>query len=85
MMLPSVIEVAERIPFDELTGGDPQRLSALKGRVVAAGVEQVTGLRMPVFPKRRFQHGALDERVFRDRFPREEAPYRRAFAAIHDG
>jgi asparagine synthase (glutamine-hydrolysing) len=85
MMLPSVIEVAERIPFAELTGGDAQRLYALKGRVVAQGVEQVTGIRMPVFPKRRFQHGALDERLFRDRFPRDEAPYRRAFAAIHDG
>jgi asparagine synthase (glutamine-hydrolysing) len=85
MMLPSVIEVAERIPFVELTEWDPQQLYELKGRVVAAGVERVTGMRMPIFPKRRFQHGAVERSVFRDRFPRDEAPYRRAFAATYDG
>jgi asparagine synthase (glutamine-hydrolysing) len=31
----------------------------LKGAVVASGVKQITGFDMPVYPKRRFQHGAV--------------------------
>src|SRR5437764_13412140 len=58
---PAVIAVAEAIPFIELTGWDRQRLYDLKGQVVAAGIKAVTGLGMPVFPKRRFQYGAMDE------------------------
>jgi asparagine synthase (glutamine-hydrolysing) len=57
---PSVIAVAEGIPFVELTGWDQERLYGLKGQVVAAGIKAVTGLDMPNFPKRRFQHGATD-------------------------
>lgn len=55
---PSVIEVAEGIPFVSLTGWRHDRLYALKGEIVSRGVEAVTGMRMPVFPKRRFQDGA---------------------------
>ena len=55
---PAVIEVAEAIPFAELAGGDTARLYALKGEIVARGVAAITGFAMPVFPKRRFQHGA---------------------------
>ena len=55
---PSVIEVAEGIPFVALTGWRHDRLYALKGEIVSSGVEALTGLRMPVFPKRRFQDGA---------------------------
>ena len=57
---PAVIAVAEAIPFIELTGWDHQRLYDLKGQVVAAGIKSVTGLDMPIFSKRRFQHGAVD-------------------------
>src|SRR5262249_54155342 len=55
--LPNVIEVAEAIPFIGLTGWSHDRLYRLKGEVVARGVKAVTGLDMPVFEKRRFQHG----------------------------
>lgn len=45
------------IPFEELLQGSVERLYHLKSEVVRSGVEQVTGIRMPVFPKRRFQDG----------------------------
>ena len=35
-------------------------LDTLKADVVAAGVESVTGIKMPIHPKRRFQDGAGD-------------------------
>jgi asparagine synthase (glutamine-hydrolysing) len=57
---PRVVAVAEAIPFALLTQGSLARLYALKGEVVARGVRAVLGLEMPVFPKRRFQEGALD-------------------------
>jgi len=83
--LPNVIAVAEAIPFIELTQWDPQRLYALKGDIVRRGVEAVTGLTMPVFEKRRFQRGAVDEAGFQSVFPQGEMAYRRAFAALFGG
>ena len=80
--LPSVVAVAEGIPFIELTAWDHERLYALKGKVVAAGVETVTGIRMPIFGKRRFQHGAGRREVFERRFPAQEMEYRRIFASL---
>ncbi|HND51099.1 MAG TPA: asparagine synthase-related protein [Pirellulaceae bacterium] len=77
--LPNVIEVAESIPFIELTDWDHQRLYALKGEVVRRGVEAVTGLTMPVFEKRRFQHGAVGADDFRSLFPAQPTAYRTAF------
>src|SRR5205807_3740289 len=66
---PSVVAVAEGIPFIEMTGWNHDKLYALKGDIVKAGVKAVTGLDMPVFPKRRFQHGATasPERLFPSR------------------
>ncbi|HEV3191860.1 MAG TPA: asparagine synthase-related protein, partial [Polyangiaceae bacterium] len=61
--LPTVIEVAEGIPFVNLTDWSHHRLYELKGQIVAAGVKAVTGLDMPVFDKRRFQHGAAQHEV----------------------
>ena len=81
--LPNVIEVAEGIPFIELTDWDHERLYSLKGEIVRRGVKAVTGLEMPVFPKRRFQHGASKDAEFARLFPKEEAPYRQAFAEIY--
>src|SRR4029079_9834982 len=52
---PSVIAVAEAIPFAELTQGSHERLYALKGEIVARGMRSVLGLEMPIYPKRRFQ------------------------------
>jgi asparagine synthase (glutamine-hydrolysing) len=54
----AAIAAALAIPFEEMLQGSVERLYALKAEVVRAGVEAVTGVRMPVFPKRRFQEGA---------------------------
>ena len=78
--LPNVIAVAEGIPFIELTEWRHDKLYALKGDIVRRGVEAVTGLSMPVFEKRRFQHGAVDRDGFESLFPEEDAGYRAAFA-----
>ncbi len=83
--LPNVIAVAEGIPFIALTEWDQQRLYALKGEIVRRGVEAVTGLTMPVFEKRRFQRGAVDEAGFQAVFAPGEMPYRRAFSALFGG
>ncbi|MCI0358526.1 MAG: asparagine synthase-related protein [Planctomycetaceae bacterium] len=82
--LPNVIEVAEGIPFVELTGWDHQRLYDLKGQIARRGVAAVTGMAMPVFEKRRFQRGALAEQGFSRVFPDQEAAYRKAFAALYE-
>jgi asparagine synthase (glutamine-hydrolysing) len=79
--LPAVIGVAEGIPFIEMTQWDHERLYRLKGDVVAAGVRAVTGLEMPVFPKRRFQHGGADARLAPQLFPSDPAAYRAEFLA----
>ena len=77
--LPNVIEVAEGIPFIELTGWDEQCLYALKGEIVRRGVLAVTGLAMPTFEKRRFQRGAGGDDLFGRIFPADPLEYRRRF------
>ncbi len=77
--------MAEGIPFDALTEGDVQKLYALKGGIVSRGVEAITGRRMPVYPKRRFQHGAGGQDVYARRFPFSEAQYRAAFLSRYLG
>lgn len=57
----SVIAQALAIPFEEVIGNSAERLATLKQDVVSAGIKAVTGVRMPVFPKRRFQEGAGGE------------------------
>lgn len=54
----SSIARAAAMPFEKWLNGDPARLETLKADVVRSGVESVTGIRMPTFPKRRFQEGA---------------------------
>lgn len=84
--LPNVIEIAEGIPFIELTQWDHERLYALKGEIVQAGVQAITGMKMPVYPKRRFQQGAVaspDE--FSRLFPEREQTYRDAFSQLYSG
>ena len=80
---PSVIEVAEGIPFAALTRYDVPALYSLKGEIVRRGVQAVTGIDMPVFPKRRFQHGAIREDAMRQRLAGSETEYRRAFEALY--
>ena len=77
--LPNVIEVAEGIPFIELTNWNEERLYALKGEVVRRGVLAVTGLSMPVYEKRRFQVGAGGDDLFASIFPTDPLEYRRRF------
>ena len=80
---PNVIAVAEAIPFVDLTGYDVERLYELKGEIVARGIAAVTGLRMPTFPKRRFQHGAIPVDALHRRLPYQEAEYRRQFLSLY--
>ena len=80
---PSVIAVAEAVPFAELTGGSHERLYALKGEIVSRGVRAVLGVDMPVYPKRRFQNGSAAAETFARLFPQTEARYRHHFLALH--
>jgi len=82
--LSKVIEVAEGIPFIDLTNWDHEKLYDLKGEVAASGVKSITGLDMPVFEKRRFQHGAATEEAFKKHFPEKEMDYRKAFLSIYE-
>ena len=74
--------MAESIPFVELTGWNHQRLYDLKGEIVRRGVEAITGLSMPDFEKRRFQHGAVEPTGFAQIFPEGETAYREVFAGL---
>src|ERR1700722_6416279 len=80
---PSLIAIAEAVPFSELTNYNVERLYELKGEIVGRGILAVTGLKMPVFPKRRFQHGALPAAVLRERLPFREAEYRQQFLSLY--
>jgi asparagine synthase (glutamine-hydrolysing) len=80
---PAVIAVAESIPFIALTNYDVERLYQLKGEIVSRGVKAVTGLEMPVFSKRRFQHGAIAESTLDSRLPFREADYRQKFLSLY--
>ncbi len=80
---PDVIAVAEAIPFDELARGSHERLYALKGEVLRRGVERVLDLKMPTFPKRRFQQGATTEATFQQRFALHPEAYRQHFLSLH--
>ena len=78
---PNVIAVAEAIPFVQLTDYNVERLYQLKGEIVSRGVAAITNIRMKVFDKRRFQHGALPAEAMRQRLPLKEADYRKYFLA----
>jgi asparagine synthase (glutamine-hydrolysing) len=80
---PRVIAVAEAIPFAELTRGSHEALYGLKGEVLRRGLRKVTGLDLPVFPKRRFQHGAISEETFRGRFDLRPVKYRSHLLSLY--
>ena len=80
---PSVISVAEGIPFAELAAGSHERLYALKGEIVSRGIRSVLGLEMPVFLKRRFQHGSVAANDVDRLFTPDESLYRSHFASLH--
>ncbi len=80
---PAVISVAEGIPFEALTAMSVEKLYSLKGEIVSRGIKAVTDIEMPIFPKRRFQHGALPENHLRQRLPGSERDFRRQFLSLY--
>ena len=82
--LPNVIDISEGIPFIDITGWDHKKLYDLKGKIVADGIKAVTGITMPVFPKRRFQHGAVNAGTFSNHFPEKEIAYRKEFLSRYE-
>lgn len=82
--LPNVIEISEGIPYIDMTNWDQSKLYDLKGQIVSAGVKAVTGVEMPVFPKRRFQHGAVSKSDFEKLFPKKEISFRKEFLSLYE-
>jgi asparagine synthase (glutamine-hydrolysing) len=82
--LPNVIEISEGIPYIEITNWDHQKLYELKGQIVSLGIKAVTGMTMPVFQKRRFQHGAASPQAFNMHFPEREMTYRKEFLSNYE-
>ncbi|NEW82100.1 MAG: asparagine synthetase B family protein [Mariniphaga sp.] len=82
--LPNVIEISEGIPFIEMTNWDHEKLYEMKGQFVSQGVKAVTGIDMPVYPKRRFQHGATSDKDFKRHFPEREIAYRKEFLSKYE-
>ena len=80
---PDVMEIAEGIPFAALTKYDVPTLYSLKGEIVRRGVKAITGIDMPVFAKRRFQHGAISVDELRSRLAGSETDYRRTFNSLY--
>lgn len=80
--LPAVIDVAESIPFIELTEWQHDKLYELKGQIVSAGIQSVTGWNMPIFPKRRFQDGSATSEARTRIFPENPAVYRQEFLTL---
>jgi asparagine synthase (glutamine-hydrolysing) len=81
--LPNVIEVAEGIPFIQLTNWSEEVLYGLKGEIVKRGIKALTGLDMLIFEKRRFQAGAIPEKIFAGVFPQGEMEYRTYFNSLY--
>jgi asparagine synthase (glutamine-hydrolysing) len=82
---PSLVRIAAGLPFARLADGDVARLYALKGEIVSRGVRDLTGFAMPVFPKRRFQHGAraLATATSSPTVSAGEPEYRRRFLSLY--
>ena len=74
---------AGRVQLRWLTDADVPALYALKGEIVRRGVKAVTGIDMPVFPKRRFQHGAAPLETMRERLGHSERDYRHMFERLY--
>ncbi len=82
--LPNVIEISEGIPYIEMTDWDHRKLYDLKGQIVSLGIKAITGMDMPVFEKRRFQHGAASGKDFNRIFPEREIAYRKEFLSNYE-
>lgn len=82
--LPNVIEISEGIPYIDMTDWDHKKLYDLKGQIVYEGVKAITGMEMPVFEKRRFQHGVASQDNFDKHFPDKEITYRKEFLSKYE-
>jgi asparagine synthase (glutamine-hydrolysing) len=82
--LPNVIEISEGIPYIDITNWDHKKLYDLKGQIVSHGIKALTGMDMPVFTKRRFQHGAASQQDFKRHFPVKEIAYRKEFLSNYE-
>lgn len=80
---PWVVAAAEAIPFDALTRGSHEALYRLKGQILASGIRQTIGVELPVFPKRRFQHGVAPRPTVRSLFDQPPLRYRGRFLRLH--
>lgn len=80
---PSLVRIAESIPFHALSEGSTAALYALKGEVVRRGIRTRFGLDFPVFEKRRFQQGAVDDDAFRGHFAGPPERYRAHFHSLY--
>ncbi|MEO1086396.1 MAG: hypothetical protein AAFY88_19340 [Acidobacteriota bacterium] len=78
---PNLLAVAEAIPFKALTDGSHDKLYALKGEIVRRGMQRLIGVDMPIFEKRRFQHGAVPPDLAPFDVPRHH--YRRHFLSLY--
>ena len=70
-------------PSIDLNQYDMPTFYSLKGEVVRRGVKALFGVDMPVFEKRRFQHGATRKETLRAKLPAQEAVYRKQFLAMY--
>lgn len=82
--LPNVIEVAEAIPFINITQWNKEALYALKGEIVSRGIKAITGMEMPVFEKSRFQNGAIEPNAFDQVFAASDIQYRTYFHSLYE-
>lgn len=81
---PDVIEVSESIPYESLTNYNVDKLYSLKGDIVYRGFKACFGIDFPVFEKRRFQHGAIDETGLRNVLPVSEKDCRKTFLSMYE-
>lgn len=77
-----VIAAAISAPLRELVGEEPERLYALKGEIVTAGLRSL-GFEVALPPKKRFQEGATTRTVFEERLRASRRRLRRAFEDLY--
>jgi asparagine synthase (glutamine-hydrolysing) len=80
---PAVVAVAEGIPFAALSEMSVDRLYSLKGEIGRRGIKAHFGVDLPVFAKRRFQHGAIPLEGLRRRLATKEIDFRRQYFAMY--
>ena len=69
----------------EVSTGEIVAIIGANGAGKSTLLKAITGLDMPIFPKRRFQHGAPSPKALGELFPRQPSAYRRAFHALYEG